>query len=76
MGQVSHVQEKKEWNLGREGETGRTKILNRFKKIGIETRKDNKLLKTLVCLERQTHPRRILTVHKESSKKIPGNVLR
>ena len=54
MGQASHVQEKKEWNMEKTVRQAEQNFSTDIKMIATETTNDHKILKTLVCLERQT----------------------
>ena len=54
MGQASHVQENKEWNLEEPIWQAERKFSTDPKMIGMETTNDCKPLKTIVCLERKT----------------------
>ena len=53
MGQTSHVQNNNEWNLKETIRQAEQKFATDPKTIATETTNDNKLLKTLVCLERK-----------------------
>ena len=54
MGQASHVQENKEWNLKETIRQAERKFSTDLKMIAMESTNDDKLLKTLLCLERKT----------------------
>ena len=54
MGQANHIQENKEWNLEETIKQAEQKFSTDLKMNAMETRNDNKLPKTIVCLERKT----------------------
>ena len=54
MGQASHVQEENKWDLEETIRQAEQKIATDLRTIAKETTNDEKLLKTLVCLERGT----------------------
>ena len=54
MGQASHVHENKEWNLDKTIRQAEQKFSTDLKMIAMETSNNDKLLKTLFCLERKT----------------------
>ena len=54
MGQASHIQNEKKWDLKETIKQAEQKLTTDLKTIATETTNDEKLLKTLVCLERRT----------------------
>ena len=54
MGQTSHVQENNKWDLEETIRQAEQKFTTDLKTIATETTKDEKLLKTLVCLQRRS----------------------
>ena len=54
MGQASHVQEENKWDLEETIRQAEQKFATDLRTIAKETTNDEKLLKTLVCLERKT----------------------
>ena len=54
MGQASHVQEEIKWDLEQTIRQAEQIFANDQRTIARETTKDEKLLNTLVCLERRT----------------------
>ena len=54
MGQASHIQNENKWDLEETIRQADQKFTTDLKTIAIETTNDEKLLKTLVCLERRT----------------------
>ena len=54
MGQASHIQGESKWDLEETIKQAEQKFTTDLKTIATETNNDEKLLKTLVCLERRT----------------------
>ena len=54
MGQASHIQNENKWDLEETIRQAEQKFTTDLKTIATETTNDEKLLKTLVCLERRT----------------------
>ena len=54
MGQASHIQEENKWDLKETIRQAEQKFATDLRTIAKETTEDEKLLKTLVCLERRT----------------------
>ena len=54
MGHTSHVQEENKWDLEETIRQAEQKFTTDLRTIAKQTTNDEKLLKTLVCLERRT----------------------